>query len=131
MSLRDLSTAPTGLLGDQFHYVAQSASVYRIDFRILTVVPEVLHLLRDVEDARGSDQIEQERLLILARCRREFRDEGLNGESMRNVRDRAPPADLGVRFSLAVLDADVLDVKGHIDEAHALLERHLVFGIRG
>src|ERR1700735_2179185 len=106
MSFRNLAGAPTRLLGDQFDNVAQAAPVDRVDLRILAVIPEVLHLLRHVEDANGSDQIEQELLLILARCRSELGDEGLNGEPMRNVRNRAPPTDLGVRFSLAVLDAD-------------------------
>ena len=70
---------------------------------------------------RRADQIEQERLLILARRRRELGGEGLDRKPVRNVGDGAQPADLGVRFGLAVLDADVLDVEGHVDEAHARL----------
>src|SRR5579871_1541043 len=111
-------TAPARLFGDEFDNPAQAPGVKRVDLGILAIIPEVLDLLRNVEDAGRSDQIEQELLLILARRGSELRGEGLNGEPVRNVRNGAPPAYLGVRFSFAILDADVLDVEGHVDEAH-------------
>ena len=48
---------------------------------------------------------------------------------MRNIRHRPVPADAGMRLRLRVLDAQVRNEEGHVDQAHAELGRLLVLRV--
>ena len=54
----------------------------------------------------------------------------VHGEGVIDVGDRAQPADAHVRFSRAVFDSQVGDVKRHVGPAHRQLERRAIGLIR-
>ena len=69
-------------------------------------------------DPRGADDLEQVVLRIALERGSDLADERLHGERVRNVRHRSEPADTRVRDGLRILDPDVGDREGHVDDAH-------------
>ena len=102
--------APADRLGRELDDVGEPAGVDRVDRRrdrrsssSSSTMPDGL----EVDLARRADQLEQEVLRVLAQLVGELGHEGLHREGVRDVRDRAEPADPDVRLRLAVLAAEV------------------------
>ena len=109
-------------------HAPEPAGVDRIALRVLAVVPDVADRGR-IDDARRADQLEEVVLRVAARGMGELGHEGLDGESVRDVGHRPKPADAHMRGRFRILDADVGDREGRVDEPHAELERQLVLRI--
>lgn len=105
--LRQLAS-PARLARDRLDHAPQPPGVDRIQRRILAVV-HVLHRDVRLETPRGPDQFEQEILRVAAGRVRQLRHETLDSERMRDVVDRAEPADPRVRLRGRVLDPHVRD----------------------
>ena len=67
--------------------------------------------------------------MIAIRRSRELRYEGLHRKRVRDIGDRSKPADARMRRRFRILDAQVIDLVGQVDEAHAHLERCFVLRI--
>ena len=90
--------------------------------RLAVVPPRRGDLLARIDDARRSDQLEQEVLRVLAQLMRDLGDERLDRPGVHHVVDRPEPADPHVALRLAALHADVGHVERRIDPAHAELD---------
>ncbi len=117
--------APARLARDGLDDAPQAAGVDRIALRRLAVVPGVAQILR-ADPARGPITSSRKSFGSRPAAARQLGHERLDRERVRDVRDRAEPADARVRDRLGVLDADVGDRERHVDDAHAELERRLV-----
>ena len=120
------------MLGRQFRHTAQAAGLDRIGLERIAVVPEPRHprRLARIDDAVGPDQFQQHVLRIAPQRRRDFRHHGLHGESMRDVGNRAEPADARVCHGAAAFTFQVRDVERVIDQPHAEFERCGMIGAR-
>mmetsp|Transcript_15247 Transcript_15247/g.42032 ORF Transcript_15247/g.42032 Transcript_15247/m.42032 type:complete len:605 (-) Transcript_15247:1321-3135(-) len=85
------------------------------------MVPAIAQLWRR-DLARRAEQVEQEVAMVAPGRMRQLGHEGLGRERMLDVVDRAQPADAGMGFGGRVLDADVGDGVGQVDQAQAQLE---------
>lgn len=116
--------APAGALGCGFDHIAHAAGVDRVALGRLAVVPVVRQRAR-VQLARRADEVEQVLLVIASGFVGQLGHEALHGEGVRDVRDRAEPADAGVRLDLGAFQPQVGDVVGHVDGGHARFQVHL------
>ncbi len=120
--------APLRGVRGRLDHAAQTAGLVGIAGRVFAIDPVVGHA-GGVDLARRPDQLQQIIFRIAPGRRRKLRNEALDREGVRDVGDRAEPADPRMRFRLRVLDPQVRDREGHIDRAHAELERRLVLRI--
>src|SRR5436305_9250172 len=129
VTLRQLA-APFAFLRRQLGDTAEPPGVDGIGLEWLAVVPPILRRFADVDDARRTDQLDEDVLGIAAERMRDFRDHGLDRKGMRYVRDGAEPADPRMRRCFRVLAPDVRNREGHVDKSLAELDRTSVLRLR-
>lgn len=82
-----------------------------------------------IKNARRPDQLEQHILGVATQGVGDLGDKGLDREGVRDVADRAEPANPRVRFGLAGLAAQIGDRERHVDDTLAQLTRLLSFRV--
>ena len=129
---------PIAVRGDEVDDAAQASGVDQVLIGDpgRELVDAVIRIIDDdaqrlqVEDARRSEQLSQIFDRVLARRGGELVDEGADGKGVRDVVDRAVPADPHMVCHGAVLGAHIGNVVGHVDHTLAQLAAAAVNDIR-
>src|SRR5262245_42893179 len=121
-ALRHLTTPP-GALRRNVDDVPQASGIDWIGPDWLAVVPvRRRDLFAQINDARWTDQLQQEFLGITSQFVGNFRNQGLGAERMRNVVHGPEPANPGARLRFSRFDAQVGDVEWRIDQSEPELD---------
>ncbi len=127
LALRQLA-APADALGGGLDHLAQPGRFIGIALGVLAIDPPI-GKIGGIDHAVLAEQLQQIVLVVAPGRGRQFGDEALDGEGMRDVRDRAEPADPGVGGGLGVLDLEIGDIEWIVDRPHAEFDRDLMLGI--